>query len=107
MHLVQIVNVVVEICMRDTMHPTIPNTTKGCARLYLNKMWLIAHQNLQYDVGDMLTLVKIPFLPVVTGRKIYPSNLLFKVNDSSLKGTVQSNMAYRTFCFTATYVTIN
>lgn len=106
MHLVQTVNVVVEICMRDTMHPTIPNTTKGCAR-YLNKIWLIAHQNLQYDVGDMLTLVKIPFLPVVTGRKIYPSNLLFKVNDSSLKGTVQSNMAYRTFCFTATYVTIN
>ena len=36
-HLVQTVNVVVvEICMPDTMHPTIPSTAKGCPQ-YLKK----------------------------------------------------------------------
>ena len=81
------------------------NTTKGCPQ-YLNKIWLIAHQNAQNDVADMFTLVKIPFLAVVTGRKIYPANLQFKGNNSSLKGTIHKNLAYRTFCFIAKYVTI-
>ena len=35
-HLVQTINVVVEICMPDTMHTTIPSTTEGCPQ-YLKR----------------------------------------------------------------------
>ena len=47
------------------------------------KIWLKAHENVQNDVGDMFTLVKITFVAAVTGRKIYPANVLFKKNNSS------------------------
>ena len=84
------------VCEARCIQRYLPNTTKGCPR-YLNKICLIAYQNAQNDVADMFTLVKIPFLAVVTGRKIYPANLQFKGNNSSLKGTVHKNLAYRHF----------
>ena len=70
------------------------------------KIWLKAHENVQNDVGDMFTLVKITLVTAVAGRKIYPANLQFKGNNSSLKGTIHKNLAYRTFCFIAKHVTI-
>ena len=41
-HLVQTINVVVEICMPDTMHTTIPSTTEGCPQ-YLKRTMTVTY----------------------------------------------------------------